>query len=111
MRNKGRVFSLICVLLTFGTLFGQNTKATLAGVVKDTSGAFLQGARVTLERAAQPTASNSQGAFFFTNLAPGTYKVTVSFVGFESYSKEVTLSAGQTTQVAAVLDVASASDH
>jgi TonB-dependent receptor len=92
-------------------LIGQNSKATLAGTVKDESGAMLQGARITLEPAAQPTASNGQGSFFFNSLTPGNYKVTVSFVGFEPFTKEVTLTAGQTAQIDAVLKVASASDE
>ena len=108
-----RFFSLFLMfaLLTTGAIFGQNSKATLGGTVKDESGALLQGARITMEPAAQPAASNGQGAFFFNSLTPGTYKVTVSFVGFEPYTKEVTLTAGQTTQIEAVLKVASASDE
>jgi TonB-dependent receptor len=106
----------LSLLFMFGLLatnlsLGQNSKATLAGSVKDESGAVLQGARITLEPAAQPAASNGQGAFFFNSLAPGNYKVTVSFVGFEPYTKEITLTAGQTTQIDAVLKVASASDE
>ena len=114
MQNaRGRFLSLLFMfaLLTTGFSLGQNTKATLAGSVKDDSGAVLQGARITLEPAAQPAASNGQGAFFFSSLAPGSYKVTVSFVGFEPFTKEITLTAGQTTQIDAVLKVASASDE
>jgi outer membrane receptor protein involved in Fe transport len=113
MRNRRGFLSflLIFALLTTSVLFSQNSKATLAGTVKDTSGALLQGARITLEPAAQPAASNEQGTFFFSSLTPGMYKVTVSFVGFEPYTKEVTLTAGQTTQIEAVLKVASASDE
>jgi TonB-dependent receptor len=106
----------LCLLFMFGFLatnfsLGQNSKATLAGTVKDASGAVLQGARITLEPAAQPESSNLQGAFFFNSLAPGNYKVTVTFVGFEPFTKDVTLNAGQTTQIDAVLKVASASDQ
>src|SRR5258708_3444806 len=104
------LLSMFAVLAT-GLLLAQSSKATLAGSVKDESGPLLQGARITLEPAAQPAVSNGQGGFFFNSLAPGNYKVTVSFVGFEPYTKEVTLNAGQTTQVDAVLKVASASDE
>jgi TonB-dependent receptor len=102
---------IILAFCASGTLFGQTSKATLAGFVKDASGAVLQGARVTLEPAAQPASSDGQGAFLFNSLAPGKYKVTVSFVGFESYTTEITLSAGQTAEVDAVLKVASANDE
>ena len=113
LRKHSRFVCLLSLfaLLGTGSLLAQNSKATLAGTVKDDSGAVLQGARVTLEPAAQPAASNLQGAFFFNSLAPGNYKVTVSFVGFEPFTKEVTLNAGQTTQIDAVLKVASANDE
>jgi TonB-dependent receptor len=108
-----RLLSLLFMLALLATTFsvGQNSKATLSGTVKDEGGAVLQGARITLEPAAQPATSNGQGAFFFNSLAPGNYKVTVSFVGFEPFTKEVTLAPGQTTQIEAALKVASASDE
>jgi outer membrane receptor protein involved in Fe transport len=102
---------LTLAIFATGTLYGQNTKSTLSGTVKDEGGAMLQGARITLEPAAQPASSNGQGAFFFNSLAPGDYKVTVSFVGFEPFTKQVTLTAGQTTQFEAILKVASANDQ
>jgi hypothetical protein len=52
-----------------------------------------------------------QGAFLLSDLDPGNYKVTVAFVGFATYSSEVTLSSGQTAQIEAVLTVASANDE
>ena len=111
--TRGRLFSLLIAfaLLASGPLFAQNTRSILEGTVKDETGAVLQGARITLEPAAQPEASNGQGGFFFNNLAPGAYKITVSFVGFQPFTKEVTLTAGQTTEIEAVLKVASASDQ
>ena len=114
MRCTGiRHLSLLFAFALFasGVLFSQNSKAILAGTVKDESGAVLQGARIILEPAAQPETSSGQGAFFFNSLTPGNYKVTVSFVGFEPFTKDVTLSAGQTTQIEAVLKVKSASDE
>ena len=46
-----RFFSLFLMfaLLTTGAIFGQNSKATLGGTVKDESGALLQGARIRME--------------------------------------------------------------
>ncbi len=98
-------------LLGSSLLISQNLKGILVGTVKDESGAILQGARITLEPAAQPATSNGQGAFFFNSLSAGSYKVTVSFVGFEPFTKEVSLTAGQATQIDAVLKVASANDE
>ncbi len=92
--TRTRFFTLLLTfaLMATGLLCAQNSRAILSGAVKDESGAVLQGARITLEPAAQPETSNGQGGFFFNNLTPGTYKVTVSFVGFAPFTKEVTLS-------------------
>ena len=112
--NRSWYFSLLFLflaLITVGTLLGQNAKASLSGTVKDASGAVLQGARITLEPAVQPQASDDQGEFHFNSLAPGAYKVSVSFVGFDAFTKQVTVAAGQTIQIDAVLKVASNVDE
>ncbi len=44
-------------------------------------------------------------------MAPGTYAVTISYVGFAPYSSNVTVTGGQTAQVDAILKVASAGDE
>ena len=93
-------------LCACNAVLGQNAKATLAGVVKDTSGAVLQGARVTLEPAVQPATSGVLGEFRLTDVPLGTYKVTVSYVGFENYTSSVTLAAGQTALLDITLKVA-----
>ncbi len=110
---RGRFLFVLLVLafIATGTLSSQNSKGTLAGLVKDASGAVLQGARVTLEPAVQPETSDGQGQFVYNNLNPGKYKVTISFVGFENFTTEVNVAAGQNAQVEAVLKVASANDQ
>jgi outer membrane receptor protein involved in Fe transport len=92
-------------------MHGQTAKAALSGLVKDASGAVLQGARIDLEPAVQPVTTNGQGAFLLSDLEPGKYKVTIAFVGFSTYMTDVTLAAGQTAQIEAVLKVASANDE
>ena len=85
-----------------GAMYGQTPKSTLDGVVKDISGAVLPGARVDLEPKTLPVVSNGQGEFFIANLAPGSYKVSISYSGFETYTTTVTLTAGQPAHVDAV---------
>ena len=60
---------------------------TLAGTVRDTSGAALPGATVEasspalIEKSRTATADGS-GLYQITNLPPGTYRVTFSLAGF-----------------------------
>jgi len=99
-----RLFAILCLLLAPVLAMGQG-KASLAGTVKDAGGAVLQGARIVLDPGAQPAITDGQGQFLLTSLAPGSYKVTVSYVGFESYTKDVTLTAGQVARIDASLKV------
>jgi hypothetical protein len=81
--------------------------AALGGVVTDTSGATLLGAKVTaknLETAAvRTTTTDSSGRYQLAELAVGPYEVTIAKDGFESTVRGgIHLAVGQ----AATLDVA-----
>jgi TonB-dependent receptor len=92
--------------ITQTLVHAQSGKATLTGIVKDSGGAVLQGARIALEPAVQPATSDVQGAFLFSSLEPEKYKVTISYVGFDDYTTTVDLAAGQTARVDTTLKVA-----
>jgi len=85
----------------------QERRGTITGRVSDSGGAVLQGARVELEPQAANTTTDGQGEFTITGLAPGSYKVNVSYVGFSSYSTTITVTSGQIQRVDASLHVAS----
>ena len=70
----------------------------ISGTVVDASGAILPTASVTLKnlgtnntRTVKPTSS---GAYFFTNLEPGSYQLSVSNAGFETYETTVVVTVG-----------------
>jgi len=96
---------MAAILLSIPAL-AQSQKGVISGTVTDVSGAMLPGARIELEPRTAPQVSNAQGQFVVPNLAPGTYIVTVSYVGFKPYSTSVTVAAGQTALVTAVMPVA-----
>jgi TonB-dependent receptor len=75
-------------------------------VVTDSSGAILPGALVQVQPGPS-VSSDDQGQFTISNLAPGSYTLRVSYVGFVSFKTSVTVAAGQATPVKAVLNVAS----
>ena len=84
----------------------QADRGAIAGTVKDSTGAVLPGARVELQHG--PSAvSDNQGQFAITSVAPGTYTVSVNYVGFLPSTTTVTVTAGQTTRLNVVLEVAS----
>src|ERR1700692_3839850 len=103
------LFVLILNLIWAASGAAQTNKGTIIGTVKDTTGAALPGARVEIQGG--PSAvSDGQGQFIFTNLASGSYTATVNYVGFATSTSTVTVAAGQTARLNAVLDLASQSD-
>jgi TonB-dependent receptor len=101
---------IFILVLASGQLSAQGGKGSLAGRVADTSGGVLQGARLQLQPSGIQTVTNRQGEFRFTDVAPGSYEMTVTFVGFSPATVAVTVSPGQAAHVDATLKVASNAD-
>jgi len=93
------------------TALAQTGKGSITGIVKDSSGSVLQGAEVELQPGTITAVTNQQGAYFLNNLTPGTYTLTVSYVGFAQFTKAVTITAGQVTTEEVAMQVASVSSE
>ena len=78
--------------------FAQAADGRVAGVVRDSSGATVPGATVTVTNdatgASQSTVSADDGSYSVTGLVPGEYTVTAQLRGFGSSRQKVTLTAG-----------------
>src|SRR5262245_54515252 len=87
------------------------TTGTIAGEVKDPSGALLPG--VTVEAASpaliekvRTATTNEEGKYRITDLRPGTYTVTFTLAGFAAVKREdVELNAGRTVNIVAEMPV------
>ena len=110
MRTQ-QLISFFMLILSCLCAHAQNDKGTISGQVTDIQSAALPGAKVELEPKVQPVVSNRQGLFTLVDVSPGTYAITISYVGFSSYTGTVTVNAGQTANVQAVLRVANASEE
>jgi TonB-dependent receptor len=96
----------MALVLLASTMFAQNRGAgAIQGRVTDSSGAVLQGARVELLPRGVVTFTGDLGGFIFTNVPPGNYTVSISSIGFEPYSKSVTVSNTVTEPIVASLKV------
>ncbi|MCG3167605.1 MAG: Vitamin B12 transporter BtuB [Bacteroidia bacterium] len=95
-RYSSLIFSAAFLLFCQLT-FAQQT-GTLKGVITDTkTGETLIGASVTLEAdKTKGSAADFNGNYSLT-LPAGIHKVVISFTGYNSKTKEVTITAGQTT--------------
>jgi len=103
--------SFLLMLVIPLTGMSQTSKGTLTGRVTDSAGAVLQGAMVQIMQSSASYVSDTRGEFVAPNLAPGSYEVRISFVGFAPFVKTVAVAAGQAIQLDAVLQVASASQE
>jgi TonB-dependent receptor len=86
------------LLLCAAPVFAQTESAVLQGTLSQGgSDAILDGVIVTIVETGQTTVSDAQGLYRFGNLAPGTYQVSVSYLGYPTQVESVTLAAGATT--------------
>jgi hypothetical protein len=88
----------------------QSGRGTLTGTVKDANGAFIQGAAVSLKEtntgSGYSTESTAEGLFTFNELPPGSYTLTVTAPGFESYTQSgIGVDVGSTSTVTVALKV------
>ncbi len=84
---------------------------SVIGTVKDAAGAVLQGAQVALQPTATTVATNAQGDFQIPDVKPGTYTVTISYVGFSSSTSTLVVTPGAPTTLNATLTVSSSNQQ
>jgi len=108
MLNVKGIFLVLIALVALGLpSLAQERKGGISGHVSDNSGGVLQGARIELQPLGTSIASNAQGRFFINDLDPGSLTVTITYVGFKEFTKQVTVVAGQTATVDVKLEVGS----
>jgi hypothetical protein len=89
-------FVLACLLAVHSTASAQ---ATLAGAVKDSSGAVLPGVSVeaaspALIEKVRTTVTDSAGRYRIEDLRPGTYSVTFTLAGFATVKRDGVIVSG-----------------
>jgi hypothetical protein len=92
------------------------TSGSIAGGVKDTTGAVLPGVTVEVASPAliekvRTAVTDGSGAYKITDLRPGTYSVTFTLPGFATVKREgINLTAGFTASINAELKVGSVAE-
>jgi len=99
-------FGFLSIFLLLGfSLYGQERKSTISGRAMDTNHDALVGARVELQPNGYTVTTDAQGAFTISDLVPGKYTLTISYVGFKPFSTDVTVASGGSANVDAELQV------
>ena len=115
MTRRGRLFALTGFLLAAPTLLSaQSLNATLAGIVRDSSGAVLPGVAVTVRNVGtnqtRETVTDPQGRYAFPDLAIGAQEVTAMLQGFQTARRSIQLSVGQNAGVDITLAIGTVSE-
>lgn len=95
---KWRLLCLLILVVTGATVHGQS----VTGTVVDEAGRTMPGVTVRIEGTTKGAATDVDGRYTIGDIAPGEHTLIFSFVGYESRTESVTLSAGETQN----LDVA-----
>jgi hypothetical protein len=94
MRATGRILVVMTCIAVMQAIVPTlaHAQATLAGVVRDTSGAVLPGATVeagspALIEKVRSAVSDGTGQYRITDLPPGTYTITFTLAGFNTVQR------------------------
>lgn len=106
---------LICLLLICLPVFAQESavKGNIAGVIQDSTGAVVAGAKVTLTGPLgnNITSTDSDGRFLFSTLTLGQYGVKVEKQGFRAAEvKGIEVAAGRTSSITLKLEPGAVSE-
>jgi hypothetical protein len=99
-----------------GRALAQNITSHLTGTVKDAQGAVLPGVTVTATSPAligsQTAVTETNGAYRFPSLPPGTYTVSFVLPGFQTFTRSnIVLAINETLTVDAQLQLASVKEN
>ncbi|MGQ9707761.1 MAG: TonB-dependent receptor [bacterium] len=87
--------SLLCLLF-----FSSGPTGAVNGFVRDsTNGEPLGYANVEIKGTGQGTITNSRGYFYLGEIAPGTYQLEVTFIGYAPFSQRITVAEGKLTSL------------
>ena len=114
MQTKRVLLAVTAILLCTTTGWSQGIFATLTGVVTDPTGAVVPQAKITLHNATsgdlRDTVADQQGYYTFASVPVGTYNLTVTQPGFETFQDNgIPLGGGESRSVNVTLQLGNTS--
>lgn len=93
------VLSLLFAFVLLPASLAWAQQGAVEGQVTDAeTGDPLPGVNVVLEGTQRGAATSADGEYRIGNVEPGTYTLSASFVGYDAYTEEVEVQAGETTE-------------
>jgi hypothetical protein len=110
------MLAVLLALLTGHSALAQTFTGTISGTVTDASGAAVRDAKLQLVNAAnqdkREQTSSAEGTYVFTNLLPGTYKISATAAGFKEFVRtDMVLRANTSATVDVQLQVGGAQEQ
>ena len=111
MRVRRLALGLCGLLVVAATAMAQERTGSIAGTIKDSSGAILPGATIQATSPSlvgtQTAVTDAQGNYRFPALTPGVYEITATLQGFTAAkATEVRLALGQLLKIDLAMSVA-----
>ncbi|MCG8373320.1 MAG: TonB-dependent receptor [Balneolales bacterium] len=99
-----RLLTAVVLSILFGTSLLAQT-ASINGYIKDkNTGETLIGANIALIEINKGSSTNTLGYFTITNIPPGTYTLATSYIGYDTFQRQITLAAGDRITLEVELD-------
>ncbi len=94
---------IICMMMSLGLTIAVEAQFSIKGNIKTSENDQpLIGANIWLEGTNKATVADIDGNFTLTNIKKGEYNLFISFVGYQSFQKKITLDSDQEISVALV---------
>lgn len=93
-------FTLLFAALLLPLLIYAQQTASINGYVSNAkTGETLISANIAIQDSRKGTSTNTSGYYNLTDIAPGTYTIIATYIGFQQFSKEVSLEANETLRL------------
>ena len=88
----------------FATFLCINVQAqSIKGKIRSANGNAIEAATINILNTNKSTISNKEGEFSFQNMAPGTYQLSINFIGFAAKIVQAKIAINATTDLTIVL--------
>ncbi|MFH5832222.1 TonB-dependent receptor domain-containing protein [Halalkalibaculum sp. DA3122] len=95
-----RTLTIFAAVILLPALLAAQETASVNGYVTDSeTGETLISANVALEGTRKGTSTNTSGYYTLTGIAPGEHVILVSYIGYQSYRREISLKPGESLRL------------
>jgi len=102
--SRALAASLVALTSTLGAELSAQATGEISGRVRETGGAAIVAAQVSLDGGRQGALTNDFGTFALRDVPAGTHTVSVVRIGYGTFETQVTVTAGGSVGIEVVLE-------